>query len=234
MNLTESEFDALLRRALLDVIHEDYADILEGEPDVPPHTEKYLRRKRKLLADPFGYVRRLARPVWKKTLRMVACILLVLATLFGTVMAVSPSARAWVVERIVYWTENFTKVSFTSYHPTKVSPDWRPSYIPAGFEETDSNWDESLNLLQVTYKSTTDSTIFLTCQPASQGNTFNVDNEHSDYYPLEINGHTADLFISDTPGFPNRLLWSNTEETVAYMLTSTISYDELLSIARSN
>lgn len=112
--MTESEFDALLRRALIDVIHEDYADILEGEPDVPPHTEKYLRRKRKLLADPFGYVRRLARPVWKKTLRMVACILLVLATLFGTVMAVSPSARAWVVERIVYWTENFTKVSFTS------------------------------------------------------------------------------------------------------------------------
>ena len=33
--MTDEEFDALLRRALIDVIHEDYADILEDDPQVP-------------------------------------------------------------------------------------------------------------------------------------------------------------------------------------------------------
>lgn len=40
--MTEEEFDALLRRALIDVIHEEYRDILEGDPQVPEHSPAYL------------------------------------------------------------------------------------------------------------------------------------------------------------------------------------------------
>lgn len=47
--MTEEEFDALLRRALIDVIHEDYRDILEGDPQVPEHSPAYLDRISKLL-----------------------------------------------------------------------------------------------------------------------------------------------------------------------------------------
>lgn len=46
--MTEEEFDALLRRVLIDVIHEDYADILEGDPQVPEHTPAYLKRRSQL------------------------------------------------------------------------------------------------------------------------------------------------------------------------------------------
>ena len=47
--MTEEEIDALLRRALIDVIHEDYRDILEGDPQVPEHSQAYLDRISKLL-----------------------------------------------------------------------------------------------------------------------------------------------------------------------------------------
>ena len=47
--MTEKEFDALLRRALIDVICEDYADILEGDLQVPEHTPAYLDRISQLL-----------------------------------------------------------------------------------------------------------------------------------------------------------------------------------------
>lgn len=47
--MTEEEFDALLRRALIDVICEDYADILEGDPQVPWHSPAYLKRMSQLL-----------------------------------------------------------------------------------------------------------------------------------------------------------------------------------------
>lgn len=42
--MTDEEFDALLRRALIDVICEDYKDILEGDPQVPEHSQTYLNR----------------------------------------------------------------------------------------------------------------------------------------------------------------------------------------------
>lgn len=148
--MTESEFDALLRRALIDVIHEDCADILEGEPDVPPHTEKYLRRERKLLADPLGYVRRLARPVWKKALRMAACILLALATLFGSVMALSPSARAWVVRMYTEWQEDRMNFYFTPSSGVIGDPfDWRPSYLPPEYSEAELNVENGIT--KITY-----------------------------------------------------------------------------------
>ena len=229
--MTESEFDALLRRALIDVIHEDYADILEGEPDVPPHTAKYLRRERTLLADPSGYVRRLARPVWKKALRMAACILLALATLFGSVMALSPSARAWVAERVSRWTQTYTEFFFTSSQAKGVSADWRPFYIPDGFEEVDVNWDDPTSTLTLLYENSNGATIRLICAPATQNNLFGVDNEHTDYQAIEIGGTPADLFISNTDGFPNRLLWNSSDGETAFMLTSKINIDELVLIA---
>ena len=230
--MTESEFDALLRRALIDVIHEDCADILEGEPDVPPHTEKYLRRERKLLDDPIGYVRRLARPVWKKALRMAACILLALATLFGSVMALSPSARAWVVERVSRWTQTYTEFFFNSPNAEGVSADWRPAYIPEGFKEVDTDWNEASGKLKVIYQNSVGITINLVCVQARQSSTLIIDNEHSKHQGLEINGQPADLFISTRIGFPNNLLWSNADSSTFFLLTAPIDINELVAIAK--
>lgn len=229
--MTESEFDALLRRALIDVIHEDYADILEGEPDVPPHPEKYLRRERKLLADPLGYVRRLARPVWKKALRMAACILLALATLFGSVMALSPSARAWVVDRVIRWTQTYAEFSFITQDNEVITADWRPNYVPLGFEEVDATWSETSHTLRLTYENLGGETIRIICKPYAQGNIFNVDNEHSNYQQIEVNGRPADLFSSNTDGFPNYVLWTSSGGGIAYMIVSDIDTDKLISIA---
>ena len=47
--MTEEEFDALLRRALIDVIHEDFEDILDGDPQVPEYSQAYLDRISQLL-----------------------------------------------------------------------------------------------------------------------------------------------------------------------------------------
>lgn len=230
--MTESEFDALLRRALIDVIHEDYADILEGEPDVPPHTEKYLRRKRKLLADPIGYVRRLARPVWKKTLRMVACILLALATLFGSVMALSPSARAWVVRMYTEWREEFTKFSFFgSSGQSSVPADWRPTFLPDGY--TFESKSPVGNVVLVTYVDMHGNTISFYYRLLHSDGAFNVDNEHGIEQKITIGSSPATLLTSNIEGYRNRLVWMNEDEDTAFMLTGRIDSNDLVAIAES-
>lgn len=231
--MTESEFDALLRRALIDVIHEDYADILEGEPDVPPHTEKYLRRKRKLLADPIGYVRRLARPVWKKTLRMVACILLALATLFGSVMALSPSARAWVMRMYTEWKEQSAVFFFFSDQSgVPVPSNWRPSYIPEGFDSEEAVDTASVTRIVYSNKSTNDNIYFRYC-PLYNNSSLNIDNEHMIIEEVSLHSGMATLFLSDDASYQSHLTWMNEEEDIAFSISGFIDSQELIKMADS-
>ena len=122
--MTEAEFDDLLRRALIQAVREEYAPVLaEAEAGPPPDFSAHYRRRRlKMLNDPFGYVKRAARPVWRKALRGAACILLVAALAFGSLMAVSPTARAWVQEVFTQWLETRARFVFTENPSTGTEP----------------------------------------------------------------------------------------------------------------
>lgn len=230
--MTESEFDALLRRALIDVIHEDCADILEGEPDVPPHTEKYLRRERKLLADPLGYVRRLARPVWKKALRMAACILLALATLFGSVMALSPSARAWVVQMYIEWREDHVNFIFTTSSEAPDSlAEWRPRYIPKGYGE--SSVIPIGGVVKIVYEDDLGNSIDFKYRLLKNGGGFSADTEHGELQEIEIGDFTGTLLLSNVEGYSSRIFWINEDEETAFMIIGTISSDDIKEMAES-
>lgn len=87
-----------IRRALLDAAALDLQDA-DGL-DVPPFSPAYQRWERKLLRDPDRLVRQSRRPRWQKVLRSAACLLLAAVLTFGTVMVVSPSARATVAEHL--------------------------------------------------------------------------------------------------------------------------------------
>lgn len=230
--MTDSEFDALLRRALIDVIHEDFADILEGGAEVPPHTEKYLRRERKLLADPIGYVRRLARPVWKKALRTAACILLALATVFGAVMAVSPSARAWVVRMYIEWREESTKFTFFSTGADNLTPsDWRPSYVPDDFNEF--SVDTAANLVRITYRNLSDDELFFSYRSLYKNGPFSLDSEHGDVQDITILQNPAKLFVSTGDQYQSHVTWMDEEENVAFMFSGFVDAQELVKMAES-
>lgn len=87
-----------IRRALLDAAA---LDLQEADGlDVPPFSPAYQRWERKFLRDPDRLVRQARRPRWQKVLRSAACLLLAAVLTFGTVMVVSPSARAAVAEHL--------------------------------------------------------------------------------------------------------------------------------------
>lgn len=234
--MTDEEFDALLRRALEDNIRAEYPDVFDPNVEFPwpPHSPRYLRWEKKLLADPVGFARKQARPMWKKALRAAACFLLCAATVLGAMLALSPSARAWVTERAVYLKEGgMTEFTYTTTEGKPVTEDWRPTYIPEGFEETEVNWHEAVGLLDITYESGNGMYFIVQTMPAGQNGSIGVDNEHSEYYDIEINGQPASLFVSNTEGYPSYLVWSNAEMTTVFALMSNLSTDELLTIAES-
>ena len=94
--MTDLELDGMLRRVLLDAIRNDETDRSEeGGVFVP--SKNHLRQMQRMLQDPLKWLRSRTRPAWKVVVQKVAIILLVLSLGFGSVMVVSPAARAAVI-----------------------------------------------------------------------------------------------------------------------------------------
>lgn len=231
--MTDVELDALICRALKANLRAEFPGVFNPAVEFPwPQTSpRYQRWEHKLLADPAGFVRRQCRPVWQKALRMAACLILCAALALFAVMTASPTARAWVVDRVVTWMETYTQFRFYGQNAQGVTADWRPAYIPEGFEETQAEWNEEMRWLDLVYEDGKGQFFTLSLVPAEQNNSFNVDNEHSDYSDMTINGLPASLFVSNTVGYPNNLIWTNADQSIAFLLSSNIDADEMIQIA---
>ena len=166
--MTDVELDALICRALKANLRAEFPGVFNSAAQFPwPQTSpRYRRWERKLLADPAGFVRRQCRPVWQKALRMAACLILCAALALVAVMMASPTARAWVVDRVVTWMETYTQFRFYGQNAQGVTADWRPAYIPEGFEETDVYWEENISSLELTYENNDGGKIVFTVVPA--------------------------------------------------------------------
>ena len=231
--MTDVEFRGLVRSALLEATRREYAYILEAEdlPD-PDFSPRYLRERARLLADPFGYARRRARPLWKRAVRTAACILLCAGIAFGGLMAFSPEARAWVAQIVAEWRETHTEYTFTGApEPGADVGVWRPGYVPEGFEEIERL--DTPGLGYVAYEDKDGVRLYFTYALMDQGSEFSNDNEHSKYMATTIESLPADLFIADEPGEFSYLIWADEDLEIAYKLSSAINDKELITIAES-
>ena len=231
--MTDVEFRGLVRSALLEATRREYAYILEAEdlphPDFSP---RYLRERARLLADPCGYARRRARPLWKKAVRTAACILLCAGIAFGGLMAFSPEARAWVAQIVAEWRETHTEYTFTGApEPGADVGVWQPGYVPEGFEEV-LQIQES-NFGHILYENQGGENIRFFYASMEQGINFSMDNEHSEYVQTSVHDCPAELYISNTEGESNHLLWYNENKKTVYQLSSQLDYQELITMAES-
>ena len=90
--------EQMLRRALMEANLERFRDVLEGADRDWDWSPRYLRSRTRLLADPFGWAKRMARPVWKRAARAAACAalsagLLVLKKKFPAIVVEGPVIR---------------------------------------------------------------------------------------------------------------------------------------------
>lgn len=145
------QFDKRLRQGLMDANLAQYETVLvrlDGwEPDFSP---RYCRERMRLLADPWNWVKRRARPAWKRAARNAACILLACTVAFGALMAASPTVRAAVEKWLREFTRNEAHTEVT-YYPsqqdeTAPQPAWRLAWLPEGWTMSNvifrPNWTE--------------------------------------------------------------------------------------------
>lgn len=231
-----SEFDRMLRGALLDAARADWDQALEEAQAEPEFSAGYRRERKRLLKDPFGFAKRRTRPMWRKALQAAASILLAAGIGLGGVLAVSPEARAWVVWRMsAAQGEDFAVFTKPEHLDGGLDASrFQPTYIPDGFEVVEE-WIPNEFYVVLSYEDESGGFIDYECASLSNEGAFDfvIDNEHSDSYEISVNGLPATLMVSNTEGWPSHLVWMDGEAGVAYCITATLDREELIRIAES-
>lgn len=225
---SEAAFEEYIRELLL-LANSPEALGLTEEP--LPKSPEFLKWERKLLADPFGYARKVLRPMWRKVLTTVACLMLAVTVAFGGLMAASPTARAWVSRIVTEWYENNIKFIFQGKRVGNMEGQ-ELGYLPSGFEKISED-DSNEGIREIIYQDSMDRMIIFNYQQIGDNVRFGVDNEHTDYEDVEISGQEAHLLRASSCERPNYLVWISADGNIMYMLISTVDPTELIAIAES-
>ena len=204
--MNDALFDTKLKEALLLAVTVDYAEILsEPEGAEPPWTLPYRRQRRKMLADPNKWCRERVRPVWKKALYRAACVLLAATLTLGSLMAVSPTVRAWVFS----WFHTFTETGEAEYSRSSEAkenpavhdgrPQWRPTWLPEGWITTGmESWMGEDTVLWVYTSTESGANLQFRCCYDSADAGINVGVKNGDaqevHEEAQVQGHSADYY----------------------------------------
>ena len=213
--------ERMLRLALMEANLERFRDALEGADRDWDWSPRYLRSRMRLLADPFGWAKRMARPVWKRAARTAACVALACLVTLGSLMAVSPAVRAAVLGWLHQVREDLVTFVNPDRHPAEDAPGgWRLSEVPEGFELTDLSPKESSGWWRYDDADSSAQLWFSVYTPEAGEVTANVEdtmNAEDGHTTVEVQGYEADLFQSEGAAL---LTWQN-EAGYLFLLRAT-------------
>ena len=222
--------DGALRELLLRANLPEALDLPEALEPVPDALEE---RMAPFLARPFAAGRR-KKPLWARVLRTAAGLLLVLSLTAGAVLWASPAARVWAAElarMLMVWTD--VSADFLFHGGDAAETDlscWRPTWLPEGYEEVEV-WAPG-GIYKITYENAEGQSLTLRCISPNTS-AVSMDNEHSDYSEITINGSKAYLLVSNAEGWQSSLIWTNEENSVMFILRGYISAEDLIRMAES-
>ena len=232
--MTDQELDTLMRRVLVDAIALETQDMPEDDIPYEP-SAKHQRQVRAMLANPLGWVRKRARPVWKKALQRVAVVALTISLSFAGVMAVSPTVRATVVHWVTEWYETYIVYRFFDElvgDQLVPMPEYRIAKLPAGYSE-DGSLLELPNDSEIRYKSETGEIIRFEYMRMHQGSQLMVSTENMVVSDVMVDGCPGQVYISTDPEQSNAIVWIDEDAGLQFLIDGFTEEAILLQMAES-
>lgn len=226
--MTMEQENALLRRALLGAAELDLGAL--GD-EIPPPSPRQAKRMKAMLADPFGYARRLRRPAWKKALHTAAMIAVTAALSISLLSAASPTVRAaikaWFMEirrwDIVYY--------FTGETKDEELPDYTITELPEGYTYTEETEEDGLRC--VWYENAEGQRIRLEYAPMDDGSAFWISTKNMLVHDIAVNGCPGQLFLSLDPEEGSAILWMDEKAYLQFFINAFTDESGLLNMADS-
>lgn len=225
--------ERMLRRALMEANLERFRDVLERADRDWNWSPRYLRQRMRLLADPFGWAKRMARPVWKRAARTAACVALACLVTLGGLMAVSPTVRAAVLGWLREITENgifYTASGNWDGVESPEPPDWMLTELPEGWALDSAN--DLGSSAKKEYRSGESTVNFICSYPDDGSIGWGIGNPESGETRREVtvNGYTAELYGDERRAM---LAWQNEDGMLFYFTSAYVDPDMLVEMAAS-
>ena len=225
--------EQMLRRALMEANLERFRDALEGADRDWSWSTRYLRSRMRLLADPFGWAKRTARPVWRRAARTAACVALASLVTLGSLMAVSPAVRAAVLGWLREITENgifYTALGNRDGAEDHEPPDWMLTDLPEGWA-LDSASDLGSSA-EKQYRCGESWVRFICSYPDEGTIGWGVGDPESGESRREVtvNGYTAELYGDEQSAM---LAWQDEDGMLFYFTSAHVDPDALMEMAAS-
>ena len=96
--------NVVLQSILLDVASKEFAEELNDKEEVT--TSAYFQNQmQRMIENPMRWAKQRRKPIWKQVMQTAAAILIVCSLTLGSIMVVSPTARAAIIEWAIEWYE---------------------------------------------------------------------------------------------------------------------------------
>ena len=229
--MTELELDRMIRRALLDSLRKDEEDReVEGISGFFP-SNQHLRQMQAMLQNPLKWMRNRSKPVWKVIVQKVAVILLVATLGLGSVMVVSPTARAAVIRWVMELYETHIVYRYFGEQLAGQMQQYELTKLPEGYAETDRIETDLLG--SVLYENGLGGIICFDYNYLDQGAVGIYDPDDSDVISIKVNGIDGLLFVPRDPGGMLTVTWIDERANVQFCIIATHNEKEILRIAEN-
>jgi len=162
--------------------------------------------------------------MYKKIMRVAASFLVTITILFSAAIAISPTARAAVVNFVRTWLEDRT-----IYHVPQqnLDRDWSFGYIPDGFELIIEETNELQKIF--IWEDENLSPIFIAITTGDAA----IDNEQYNLYTTTINGNIVDIYESMDEEYPNMIVIHDKQNGVLITLWAYLEISIITKIAEN-
>ena len=222
--------DAILKEAAAEAEHFLFSIVPEdGEPHV--FSKRFERKMQKL-------IRRANHPIRYQVMRTAAAVALAFVTLFGTVMAVSPEARAavvgWVKSTFHEFFEYSNKHLQTNGVPSNDDVDavkygYHLSVTPEGYREIQVM--EKMDGRSYIYMNDTRGILQFTYTYSTISNSLFTEAVKYQKHAAFVNDFPADVYIALNPKETSVIVWQDNKADVLFQITATADCEELIKIA---
>lgn len=234
--MTDNELDQLMQRVLLDAIKND----CEKENSVASSFKPSLRYQRSLAAmisDPLKWAHKRAKPLWKKVLKKVAIVLIVFSLSLGSLMVVSPSIRAAVVNWVTEWYETHVTYRYSGAPIVETMPQYEITALPNGYEEDSSQRIIGINYVGIVYRNSLvpdAPPIYFDYIYMQQGTVYDQATDVSTISDITVNGMKGHFYLSKDMGkSDNTITWIDPEHNIQFSIDAMLCENSMLHTAES-
>ena len=164
--------------------------------------------------------------------KTVACILLVILLGGSIVLALSSEARA----AFIGWVREVHETYFAYHYSGKqqTMPEtiiYCPTWVPDGYELEVK--PEAKAYMIAVYGNIEGDRIFFNCSINDKLAILPIEQEDAQFSIVYVGDILADLYMDNTAGSTNLLVWEDEEQTLLFWIVSTLNAEDMIKIAES-